>query len=189
MTRDLQIDICASFAPFPVLSVGINQVIELGQGLDQKSWTTYFNAGAVYSPGAGVSYAFVYRGIGKGIPHPYDNKANFETESYTLGPVSLSNSWQLGVSVVIPARKEPKLFSAHVSGERLVQDRVSTYKAGFEWWVFPFAAMRYGYWIGPLSVGARYGIGFSVRGFTLDYAIAPSKLEPRFQQLSISFAP
>jgi hypothetical protein len=78
-------------------------------------------------------------------------------------------------------------FTLSIAAEKLIDSTGLVYKGGIEALPFTFLVLRIGYWVGPDTRAARYGVGLILGDFLLDYTVAPSHLEPRFHQVSLSY--
>ncbi|HUI66491.1 MAG TPA: hypothetical protein VL126_16725 [Bacteroidota bacterium] len=174
-------DIAASTAVSPFISIGAGATVRLGSGGGRSITAFSGSIGAIYSPNAVVSYSLAAQGFGDGVDFGVD-----ENQHTLLNKSNLPRSVVAGLLARTP-EKSIAQFTLTAEGEKIVNESGIVYKGGIEGLATPFLALRLGYWVGPNTRAARYGAGLILGDFMLDYAIAPSRLEPRYQQFSLSY--
>lgn len=174
-------DIAAAKAVSPFISIGAGASVRLGNGGGRSITAFSGSLGVIYCPNALVSYSLAAQGFGNGVDFGVD-----ENQHTTLNKSSLPRSVTAGLVARTP-EKAIAQFTLTAEGVKVVDMSGIVYKGGFEGLVASFLALRLGYWVGPNTRAARYGAGLILGDFMLDYAIAPSKLEPRYQQFSLSY--
>ena len=147
-----------------------------------RVWGVSGALGAYYSPNRGISYGISFQGLGEGVSHPLDNPMNADVAALTPRDRSL----QAGLTMRYPYQLEEPYVTISIANQKVFSHSGLVYKGAVEWLPQHYLALRVGYWVGPHSVSARFGIGIRLLDSCLDYAIAPGRSEPRFHQLSLS---
>jgi len=174
-------DIAAAKALSPFISIGAGGQVRLGSGGGRSITAFSGSIGAIYAPNSIVSYSLAAQGFGDGVDFGVD-----ENQHTILAKSSLPRSVVAGLLARTPEKSIAQI-TLTAEGEKIVGVSGIVYKGGIEALPVQFLALRVGYWVGPNTRAARYGAGLILGDFMLDYAIAPSQLEPRYQQFSLSY--
>ena len=148
-----------------------------------SAWAFNSTVGAYYEPDPGISYGIAFQGAGDAIVFPYEAVSR----PTSVGTVTPLHSLQIGLTMRYPwqPEQEPYLILT-LANQKIFNESKLIYKGGIEWYAAGILALRIGYWIGPQTVAGKYGAGIRLSRLQVDYAISPSKFEPRFHQLSVA---
>jgi hypothetical protein len=181
-----QNDLTGGFAYriIPALSVGATIRAVGGQSAAKSLWAVSSSLGMMYGPQPGVAYGIVIQGLGNSVFYPYENPNDLNDIHAGASPRSIT----LGLSISFPTRtpEDPTLILA-LGNQKILGESGVIYKLAAEYWPISAVALRAGYWVGPVTVSAKYGAGVRLSMFQLDYAISPGTIEPRFHQLTLSY--
>jgi hypothetical protein len=177
-------DVAAARVIIPAFSVGAAIRTRYGRNNYSSLWAVSGSLGIFYAPQPGMTYGFVYQGMGSGIDYPYYQT----TDVFDLTRSNLPRTFQAGLSMRYPENPmEPQVVTICFTNQKIIGVGGLVYKMGLEVFPFPFLALRGGYWTGPISSAAKIGGGVRFGSFQLDYAYAGSDEEPKFHQLTIAF--
>lgn len=164
-----------------ILSTGFSGGIRVGGRYSHSENSDFFTSswslGITYYPSPGISYGLVLGDIGEDVS---------TLNGGTLTKQASLRRLQVGITMRYPLSLQRRLLTLALTNEKIFGETGLYYRLGFEVNPFEFAALRVGYFVGPLTAAARYGLGFKTDLFQVDYAIAPSTHSFRFQQLSLS---
>lgn len=176
------IDVSVSYLVSRSLGIGASVNGKYGRTpvLDMGFITS--SIGVFYMPELGLSYGLVLQGLGWEPEYTVVNGRSL------VARTTQDKSIQIGVGLRLPKTAPRPTLSLSYASQKLLNRKGVVYKGGFEMFVWDFLAFRVGYWFGPNSVAAKYGGGIFFDRFMMDYAISPSRLEPRFHQLTFSYS-
>lgn len=133
-----------------------------------QTWSNSSAIGIYYSPTPTVSYGAVFKGGFSGSYYIYDS------ETTSLQKNDLPKSFEIGVRLRYPTIARSPFLTLSFANEKVIGQHGLWYKGGIELLPINFLAIRSGYIYGPELQGARFGIGFNLGNFRLDYAISTS---------------
>jgi hypothetical protein len=168
------------------LSTGIFVDLHRGDSRTGGYWGGSGTFGFLYAPSPGVSYALVYRGIGRNVRY-------FFYDAYeTLDYVNATRSIIIGTTFLFPSVNRGPYLCIDLAAEKIIGVNKFTSKAGIEFWIASYVALRCGIVSGPtLTRGSvatgRGGVGFHIGHIRIDYGITPSVAEEQFHQISIAY--
>jgi len=168
------------------LSAGV--FIDLHRGYSRTGglWGGSGTCGFLYAPSPGVSYALVYRGIGRNVRYFFYD--TYETLDYVIS----NRSILIGTTFLFPSMNRRPYLCIDLTAEKIIGVNHFTSKAGIEFWIASFVALRCGIVSGPtvtrgnVATG-RAGLGVLIGRIRLDYGIVPSVAEEQFHQISLSY--
>ena len=176
----LKIDLAGARGFGNFFSIGAGLAMRYAQGGGRQITAFSGTLGLFYIPNPVMSYGVSYQGLGEEVNFSVDNNTTI------LGQAPMQQSLQLGVAVRV-RHGDYSRFTLTVVSQKILKQTGILYKAGVEVLPTSFLALRLGYWAGSNSAAARYGVGLILGDFVVDYALAPSKLEPRYHQVSLSY--
>jgi hypothetical protein len=162
------------------LSFGGDLSVRYGKGGGSSATAFSGTFGLYYSPDPIFSYGVSLQGVGEGIDFTAEDGRT------VINKGTMLKSLQSGLTVRSFYR-DMRVITLTMTVQKVFTHADLIYKGGIEVLPVPFLSLRIGYWVGPDSRAARYGGGLVLGDFVIDYAVAPSKFEPRFHQLSISY--
>jgi hypothetical protein len=165
----------------PTLSAGI--LVDLGRAASRSAVLLGASGslGVFYRPDPGVSYAFVYKGIGTDVRYSSDEV------SEKLDYIKPSRAVLLGTTFWFPTFNRQPYLNISLVAEKIFDLNGFVSKAGIEVCPFQVFAVRFGVVSRPGIASGRAGFGLSMGRFRLDYAISPSIAEERVHQISVAF--
>lgn len=165
------------------LSFGARVAVQHGQTEDSRLWTGSTVFGLLYSPSPEISYAIVYSGIGLGMEHSYDLQG---PPKLVFSKVSLPSTLHLGLAMRYPSSRTDRVVTVSLANEKIFGSPGIVYKGAIEVNATRYAALRAGYVAAPSMASPRYGVGFFLNRFQIDYAYATGEGVQRFHQLTLS---
>jgi hypothetical protein len=178
------VDVAVAHNLVRFVSAGVGLSVRNASPQDGSSLSGTWSFGFTYAPFTRLTYAVAYRGGREGYQYEYDPAAT--STRMVLAP--MTHDLSVGLSLRLPDRRTQRHFLAFsLEGDyRFYGPQEGTiFSGGLELYVFPFLAVRSGYKTGRDVETARYGAGLRFDGFSFDYAISPSRAEPRFHQFSL----
>ncbi len=177
-------DLAAARVIIPAFSVGAAIRTRYAKNNYNSLWAVSGSLGVFYAPAPGVTYGFIYQGLGSGINYPYYQT----TDVFDLERGNLPKTFQAGLSMRYPENPlDQEIISIAFTNQKVIGVGGLEYKMGVEAFLFPFLVIRGGYWTGPASAAAKIGGGIRLGSFQFDYAYAGSQEEPKFHQFTIAF--
>jgi hypothetical protein len=177
-------DVAVARVIIPALSVGGAIRARYAKNNYSSLWAASGSLGVFYAPQPGVTYGFIYQGMGSGINYPYYET----TDVFDLRRGNIPRTFQAGLSMRYPqSPTEQQVVTICFTNQKIIGVSGLEYKMGVEVFPFPFLALRGGYWTGPVSSAAKIGGGIRLGSFQFDYAYAGSSQEPKFHQFTIAF--
>jgi hypothetical protein len=177
-------DVAAARVIIPAFSVGADIRARYAKNNYSSLWAFSGSIGVFYAPQPGVTYGFMYQGIGSAIDYPYYRT----TDVFDLTRGNVPRTYQAGMSMRYPENPaDPQIVTICFTNQKVIGVGGLEYKMGVEVFPFPFLALRGGYWTGPFTGAAKLGVGIHLGGLQIDYAYAGSKEEPKFHQFTIAF--
>jgi hypothetical protein len=167
----------------PAFSVGADLRARYAKNNYSSLWAVSGTIGVFYAPEPGMTYGFIYQGIGSGVNYPYYQT----TDVFDLTRSNLPRTFQAGLSMRYPENPtEQQVATICFTNQKVIGVSGLVYKMGVEVFPFSFLALRGGYYTGPLSAAAKIGGGLRFGNFSFDYAYAGSDQEPKFHQFTIA---
>jgi hypothetical protein len=176
----VKFDVAVGRAIDEALSVGGDITLRYGKGGGKNATALEGTFGLYYAPNRVFSYGVSLQGVGSGIDFTAEDGQTI------LKAAPMLRSMQSGLTVRSFYR-EMRLVTMTMSVQKVFTHTDLVYKGGLEVLPVPFFALRIGYWVGPDSRAARYGAGLMLGDLVIDYSVAPSRFQPRFHQVSISY--
>ena len=168
----------------PAFAVGGSIRTRYAKNNYSSLWAVSGSIGIFYAPSPGVTYGFIYQGMGSGITYPYYQT----TDVFDLERGNLPRTFQAGLSMRYPENPtEQQILTICFTNQKVIGVGGLEYKMGVEAFLLPFLVVRGGYWTGPTSAAAKIGGGIHLGQFQIDYAYAGSDEEPKFHQVTVAF--
>jgi hypothetical protein len=168
------------------LSAGVFIDLHRGNTRTGELWGGSGAFGFLYAPSPGVSYALVFRGVGGNVR--YSSYSTYEK----LDKVEPNRSILIGTTFIFPSVNRSPFIYINLAAEKIIGVNKFISKAGLEYWIASYVALRCGVVSGPtLTRGSvatgRAGLGLHIGHIRFDYGITPSVAEEQFHQMSISY--
>jgi len=165
----------------PSLSVGAGVGVRYAQSDSTNLWGVSSSFGLFYMPSKEISYGISLSDVGSDILYISDRvKTNLSSEN-------MPRVLQAAMSLRFPSSPDQTFLTLSVANEKIFGTPGILYNGGFEWYLFPYVALRWGYlYQQNLTNQATYGFGLRKSKFQLDYAIMPSNLGNRSYQISFA---
>lgn len=158
-------------------SAGFRLHAQLGHTPNTNLFTSYWSFGVIYNPSAEITYGLACSGLGEGL---------LLVDSASMVKETLPRRLEVGVTMHYPASHERQFLTISVANEKIFGESGLYYKTGVEVLPVSYIAFRYGYSFGPVVSAPRFGVGLKTDYIRLDYAIAPSYMSTRYQQVTLS---
>jgi hypothetical protein len=162
-----QIDAGYAFKISDGFSVGAFQNVTHARNKNGQYWTYYANLGLIYNPVGTVSYAAVFRGLGRSPTYEF-----LENDLTILGSQALRQSLEIGATIRYPDQTALPYLAISFSNEKRFGEDGMWYKAGVEAIPIPLISIRSGLLFKPedqLYI-PRFGLGLNLAFISLDYA-------------------
>jgi hypothetical protein len=173
-----------SYRMMRALSLGATVEARISQSATRSLWSMSGSFGLLYVPQPGVSYGLSVQGLGSSVAYPYENPNDLND----IHIESMIRSLQMGLSISFPTeRPEQPVVVLCLANQKILGQSGVVYKLGIEYWPLPIFAARMGYWVGPTSVAMKLGAALRFSKIQVDYAISSANLEPKFQQITLSY--
>jgi|AntRauTorckE6833_2_1112554.scaffolds.fasta_scaffold24347_2 hypothetical protein len=180
-----QVDAGYSLALSSVFSIGVLQTVSYAEN-ERAQFSTYsVNTGLMYDPDGAISYALTVDGIGRSVKYQF-----IEDGTTVLGSRNIPVSLQIGATFRYPIDDEEPSVSISLANEKRFGEQGLWYKGGLEVKPMPYLALRSGLLFQPedLTYIPRFGIGFHLQRFHLDYAASPILFQDeRFHLLGLTY--
>jgi hypothetical protein len=178
-----QVDAGYAFRISDVFSVGAFQNVTYSTNKNGQYWTYYANLGLIYNPVGTVSYAAVFRGLGRSPIYEF-----LENDVTILGSQALRQSLEIGATIRYPDQTDMPYLAISFSNEKRFGEDGMWYKAGVEVKPVSLVSLRSGLMFKPedrLFI-PRYGLGLNLAFIHLDYSASPrSVYGEHFHQLGL----
>ncbi len=165
----------------PTLSLGARVGLHYGVSGASNLWAAAASVGLCYFPSPEISYGASVNGLGTGIRYDFDGYA------MQLNRVNAPRSLQVGAMVRFPPESKEPVLTLAIANEKVFGVSGLRYKGGLELQPYPYLALRIGYqYANQLGISApKYGMGFHLSRFHIDYSISPSNREDQTYNLSL----
>ncbi len=174
-------DIAYAREVIPTLSLGGRVGLHYGVAGSSNLWAAAASFGLCYFPSQEVSYGASINGLGSGIRYDFDGYV------MQLTRVNAPRSLQVGAMVRFPPESREPVLTLAIANEKVFGVSGLRYKGGLELQPYPFLALRIGYqYANQLGISApKYGMGFHLSRFHIDYSISPGTREDQTYNLSL----
>lgn len=163
-------------------SLGLLLNFRYGSSSQSGLWATSASIGSFYSPSAGISYGFMYDGIGMGVLYKYFRNAGTLTYQHDL-----DQSMNIGSSFRFPSLFRLPYITLTLSSQKFISRSGITYRGGIETYPFDNVSLRIGILSSSIATAGSYGFGFVFSRLRIDYSFSPNHKIERFHQLSVSY--
>jgi len=164
-------------------SMGVSAGLQHGSTNGSQSWAASYSVGIDYSPSADINYGAVFSGLGSEVKYiKQDSLLNAQSGD---APRVL----EIGATMSFPSSSSlrRKFFFLSLANEKIFGETGLFYKAGVEVRPFDFLNLRFGFITGPGVSEARYGIGFQINSFFMEYVLYPQQASNMLEQISLSY--
>ncbi len=176
------VDVGYSVKLHQTFSIGLLLNFRYGSSSQSGLWATSAAIGTFYSPAAGISYGFMYDGIGMGILYKYFRNAG--TLTYQR---DLDQSLNIGSSFRFPSIYRLPYITLTLSSQKFINRSGITYRGGIETYPLDILSLRLGILSSSIATAGSYGLGFIFNKLHIDYAFSPNYKIERFHQISVSY--
>ncbi len=168
-----QLDAGYAFSFSDLFSIGIFQNVSFSNNKFSNNWTYFADFGLVYNPIGPVSYAAVFKGVGKSVTYEF-----FDDSNTRLGSQQLGKILEIGASIQFPDETDHPYLSLSFSNEKRFEEDGVWYKAGAEFKPVRIVSVRSGIIFKPNDriYIPRLGLGIQLSFLTIDYAASPRNL-------------
>ncbi len=166
----------------PALSLGGRFGVQYGVSGASNLLVASASFGLCYFPSPEVSYGASINGVGSEVRYDFDG--------YTmqLTRQNAPRSLQVGAMVRFPPDTKETVFALAIANEKIFGVNGLRYKGGLELMPFPELALRIGYqYANQLGISTpKYGMGFHLSRFRIDYSISPGSREDQTYNVSLA---
>ncbi len=164
-------------------SLGVSAGLQHGNANSSQTWAASYSIGLDYSPSADINYGAVFSGLGTEVQYiQHDTLLSAQAGD---APRVL----EIGATMSYPSSSSlrRKVFFLSLANEKIFGETGLFYKAGIEIRPFDFLNLRFGFITGPGVSEARYGLGFQINNFFIEYVVYPQQASDMLEQVSLSY--